>query len=162
MAPGVVLYAIKVGDEVDLQNAADYVAANGIAVVNHSGNWVNASYYDDTGPINDIINESHDVDGVFWAVASGNHAKAHWRGSWSDPDADNRLNFTASDEGMGLVGVSASLLIFLNWNQYGNSVTDLDLYVLDKNGVIVASSDAVQTGPESPTEAVIHTYNPSQ
>ena len=159
MAPGAALYCILVGDEVDLQNAADYIRDNGIQVANHSVGWVLSSYYDDSGPINGVINSSRDTDGVFWTVAAGNDAEHHWRGQWSDPDGDSLLNFTANDERMDLTSASSVVQIFLNWNQYGNSVTDLDLYVRDKRNRITVASTASQNGPQDPSEAVAFSYN---
>jgi hypothetical protein len=161
MAPGVQLYCLKIGDEVDLQNAATYLRQNGIHIANHSVAWVLASYYDDTGPINSIINASHDNDGVFWSVAAGNAAQSHWRGTWSDPDHDGRLNFSPSQNTLGLGLGDGTITVFLNWNQYGNSVTNLDLYVRDGRGEIAASSTNPQNGPQDPSEAVSFTYSSS-
>lgn len=158
MAPGARIHCIKVSDEVDLQNAADYLAANGIPIANHSVGWVNSSYYDDTGPINGIINESRDTDGVFWTVAAGNDARRHWRGGWTDADGDTWLEFAAADEGLNLTTGSTTATIFLNWNQYGNSLTDLDLYVYNNQGSVVARSEGQQIGPEDPAEALSFTY----
>ncbi len=45
MAPGAELHAIKIDDEIDLQEAADYIHANGIRVVNMSLAFANGSYY---------------------------------------------------------------------------------------------------------------------
>ena len=149
MAPGAQIYCICVGDEVDLQNAADTIKSLGIHIANHSVGWAYSSYYDDTGPINKIINDSHDSDNVFWAVAAGNDAKSHWRGGWSDIDIDNVLNFSGSDEGMEIYGSTGyQATIFLNWNQYGekdtSKITDLDIYVYDGNDTLVAYSNSAQ------------------
>ncbi len=162
MAPGAELYCILVDDEVDLQNAADYIRDNGIKVANHSVGWVNASYYDDTGPLTGIINESRDVDGVFWAISSGNDALRHWRGTWNDPDEDGLYNFSETDEGMDLSGSYSTAYIFLNWDQYGNSLTDLDLYIYDKDDVLVASGTGAQTGNQDPQEWAGFSYNTSR
>jgi hypothetical protein len=159
MAHDVDLYCIKVSDEVDLQNAADYCRDNGISVANHSVGWVIASYYDGTGPINSIINDSRAIDGVFWAVAAGNDAQRHWRGGWSDNDNDDILAFSGGDERLGLTTTSSVGYVFLNWDQYGNSVTDLDLRVVDKRGRTVAASTGTQTGLQDPAEALAFTYN---
>ena len=86
MAPGAELYCIYIDDGLDMENAMIYIRNNGIQVANHSVGWVNNSYYDDTGPVSGMINDSHDNDGVFWAVSAGNDANRHWRGTWSDPD----------------------------------------------------------------------------
>jgi hypothetical protein len=160
MAPGVTLYCMKIGDEVDLQNAADYIRDNGIKIANHSVGWVNASYYDDSGPINSIINNSHENDGVFWAISAGNDAQRHWRAQgWYDPDGDGWFNFNLNDEGMNLTSDYGTARIFLNWDQYDWSATDLDLYVVDKRGKVVASSTYAQNGPQEPSEAVGFNYN---
>ncbi len=159
MAPGIELHMIKVGDEVDLENAADYIRDNGIKIANHSVGWVISSYYDDTGNINDIINRSHDVDGVFWTVSSGNSARRHWRSGWVDDDGDGVFNFTASFETMWLTTVSSTSCVFLNWNQYGNSATDLDLFILDNNDTVVAQGIATQNGLQQPSEAICFGYD---
>ena len=161
MAPGVNLHVIMVDDELDLENAADYIATNGIRIANHSVGWVNSSYYDGTGPINAVFNTSREVDGVLWTVASGNDAESHWRGRWTSSDTNEWLDFVPGDEGLDLVTASTSVVVFLNWDQYGSSVTDLDLYVYDRRGRIAGSSTNYQTGPEDPAEAVGFTYNPN-
>ena len=111
MAPGAELYCLKVNDQVGLQNAADYLRTHGIRIANHSVGWVLASYYDDTGPVNAIINDSHDTDGVFWAVSAGNDAQRHWRGTWADTDSDNWLEFAAGDELMALSGTAGTVAV---------------------------------------------------
>ncbi|MEK7794147.1 MAG: S8 family serine peptidase [Candidatus Hydrogenedentota bacterium] len=163
MAPAAQLYCVKVGDEVDLQNAADLLVQAGIQIANHSVGWVIASYYDNTGPINAIINDSYANDGKFWAVAAGNDAKRHWRAtSWIDTDNDKWFEFSGKIELMDLTTSSSVSYVFLNWDQYGNSLTDLDLYVVDKRGKTVASSVGAQTGTQEPSEALAFTYIPAR
>ncbi len=159
MAPGIELHCIKVSNEVDLENAADYIRDQGIAIANHSVAWAIASYYDDTGPINGIVNRSRDQDGVFWTVAAGNAARRHWRGTWADADLDNWLDFVPGDDLMALTNSNSQACIFLNWNQYGNSVTDLDLYILDQSGTFVAGSNDFQNGPQDPSEGSCFSYD---
>jgi len=162
MAPGVELHCLKVSDQLDLENAAAYIRDNNIQIANHSVAWVLASYYDDNGPINAIINDSYDIDGVFWTVSSGNAARQHWRGNWLDADADDLLEFSGTDEDMGLADKSGTVTVFLNWNQYGfNNKTDLDLYVYDKNSNIVAASIIRQSRFNNPVELVNFTFQPS-
>jgi hypothetical protein len=122
---------------------------------------VNASYYDDTGPINAIINDSRDSDDVFWSVASGNFGERHWRGVWADSGSDGLLDWSGSDETNGLSG-SSDGCIFLNWDQYGNSVTDLDLYVVNRYQEIVAWSQGIQDGPQDPAEVLCFVNDPAQ
>ena len=163
MAPGAELYCLKVDDNVGLQNAADYLRDNGIDIANHSVGWVLASYYDDTGAINAIINSSRDGDGVFWTVASGNDAQRHWRGTWTDADGDGWLEFATGDAFMALSGSASTASVFLNWDQYGlNNKDDLDLYVVNSAGTTVASSTVIQGNSNDPAEAVSFTYQSGQ
>lgn len=162
MAPGVTLYCLKVGSQLDLENAADYIRDNNIKIANHSVAWVLASYYDSTGPINNIINTSNSA-GALWTVASGNQARQHWRGNWTDSDGDNNLEFAANDELLALSGSASTVSVYLNWNQYGfNNKTNLDLYVLNNAGTVVASSTTTQSRFNDPYEAVSFSYVASQ
>ena len=156
MAPGAEIYYLKVSDQVDLQNAADYIASEGIDIANHSVAWLLSSYYDGTGTVNDIINDSHDTDGVFWTISAGNAAKKHWRGIWLDADSDSVLEFSSGDEGMEMTsGTTSFISLYLNWDQYySGSKADLDLYLLDKNGTTVASSTIRQRNNTAPYEAI--------
>ena len=140
MAPGVDLYCILVEDEVDFENAADLASAEGIHVVNHSMAWFGMSYYDDSGPISGIVNDSRDLDGVFWAASAGNGAAGHWRGAWSD-GGDALLDFDGADHEMELTTDSYQISLVLNWDQYDYPDTDLDLFLYASDGSLVASSE---------------------
>ena len=158
MAPGIDLTVIMVGDEVDVENAADYIRDHDIQVLNLSLGWFGRSYYDDTGPITPIFNELHDVDGVFCAVAAGNDARGHWRGGWIDEDGDGVLEFAPGVEQITVIDPRGILMV-LNWNQYGNSETDLaaDLIATPIDGGeerVVKTSDFEQNGPQDPVEAL--------
>ncbi len=143
VAPGAHLTCIQVDDEVDVENAAAYAAANGIAVVNLSAAFVPTAYYDDTSVISQIVNASHDDDGVFWAVSAGNYAISHWRGTWGD-DGDGLLNYNGFDHEMEIVTQHSTVAVFLNWDQYADPETDLDLYVYTAGGALKDSSTTLQ------------------
>ncbi len=160
MAPGARLHLILFEDEVDFELGVDYVRDRGIRIANLSVNWFGASYYDDTGPINTLVNDSHDQDGVFWTVGAGNWAYRHWRGSAVDADGDRLLEFATGDEQLGLTPEStATACMVLNWNQYqyADAPTDLDLYVYSGTK-IVASSQARQIAGVKPVEQAC--FNP--
>ena len=164
MAPGAQLYCIRVRDEVDLQNAATYCKNNGIRIANHSVGWVNSSYYDGSGPISSIINTSATSGNVLWCIAAGNEADRHWRGTWTDADNDGFLDLgNGVEDYLTMIGSeSYPVQLFLNWNQYGHSVTDLDLYVYNSSNQVVANSVAFQSGTQLPTESVSFTYSAAQ
>ncbi|HZE96062.1 MAG TPA: Ig-like domain-containing protein [Planctomycetota bacterium] len=161
MAPGAQIFCIRVRDDVDLQNAATYCKNNGIRIANHSVGWVNASYYDGSGPISSIINTSATSGNVLWCVAAGNDADRHWRGAWTDTDSDGFLDLgNGVEDYLTMIGSeSYPVQLFLNWNQYGHSTTDLDLYVYNRSNQVVANSTAFQSGTQLPTESVSFTYS---
>jgi len=166
VAPGAQLYLLNFSDELELQNAADYLRDNGIRIANLSVNFFATSYYDDSGPINGIINESHDVDGVFWAVGGGNWAYRHWRGPWVDTDADKNLEFTPGNERLNVVSELSDVCWILNWNQYPDhytgTPTDLDLFVYSATGAVVASGQTRPGPGVPPAEQACYTRNASQ
>jgi hypothetical protein len=162
MAPGVELHLLKVGDVVDLENAAAYLRDHDIAIANHSVGWTIASYYDDGGPISAVVNGSREQDGVFWTVAAGNQARRHWRGAYADGEGNGWMDFAPGSDWMQLTSSSAQACVFLNWNQYGASLTDLDLFVYDATDEIAASSEFSQWGPQTPAESACFDYDPAR
>ena len=159
MAPGARLHVILFEDEVDFELGIDYVRDQGIRIANLSVNWFGTSYYDDTGPINALMNASHDVDGVFWTVGGGNWGYRHWRGGWLDEDADQWLSFAPNDEQLGLLPeTTAEVCMLLNWNQYaGTPATDLDLFIYSGTGSVVSSSQQRQNMTGDPVEKACFT-----
>jgi hypothetical protein len=160
MAPGVNLHLIMFEDEVDFELAVDYVHDHEIRIANLSVNWFGTSYYDDTGPINDLVNESHDTHGVFWAVGGGNWGYRHWRGGWLDENADQWLSFAPNDDQLGLIPEPApEVCMLLNWDQYtGSPATDLDLYIYRVGfSPPVISSQARQSTTGKPVEQACFT-----
>jgi subtilase family protein len=166
MAPGAQLYLILFNDEVDFQNGVDYLAAHGIRIANLSVNYFATSYYDDTGPISAIVNQSHDVDGVFWSVGGGNWAFRHWRGPWLDENGDGWVSFTPNTDRLALIAEQPSICIILNWNQYPDQFTtaptDLDLFVFSASGATVASSQNRQVLGDFPAEQACFTRDSTQ
>jgi len=143
IAPQVELHLLKINSLVDLENAIDYVCAQNIPIVSLSIAWAGLSYYDNTGPVNNLINDAHDNHGVFFAVAAGNYGESHWRGMWTDADDDSLLEFRSGDEKMALTQLSDVVHVVLNWNQYGYcsfNMANLELYVVDEYNTVVASS----------------------
>jgi len=156
MAPQTQLYLINIGDEVDLENAADYCDANGIRVINHSVGWVNTGWGAGDGAINEIANDAR-ANGILWVNAAGNAAKRHYQDDFFDPDSDNWHNFTSSDEtnNIQLAGWGY-IYAFLTWNSWPYTDQDYDLYLFDNALNLLAVSQDWQTGTQEPTEAIYY------
>src|SRR6185503_135189 len=87
------------------------------------------------------------------------------KGNWIDNESvpDRFLNFSGGSNDL-LLQESAStttVQLFLNWNQYGHSLTDLDLYVYNRFNQLVILSAGGQTVAQDPAEAVSFTYDPA-
>ncbi|HIP99745.1 TPA: DUF4384 domain-containing protein, partial [Candidatus Bipolaricaulota bacterium] len=149
IAPGASLYLIKIGNEVDLDNAISYCISQGVDIINHSLGWYNTNFYDGTGVVGDIVRRAT-AAGILWVQAAGNDARKHWEGYFSDTDADGwldtELTFTAS--------AGDNSLLYLTWDGWPQTSDDYDLYLYGPDGTLVASSTKTQGGSEEPTERV--------
>ncbi|MBD3319872.1 MAG: S8 family serine peptidase [Chitinivibrionales bacterium] len=153
VAPGAELHCLKIRDIVDLENAAEYLRQNNVPVVNMSLSWQGMSYFDDTGPYSEIVNNSYDNDGVFWVTASGNKGNSHWRGLWEDTDANAELDFDSISNRLHAIEPYETVTVYLNWDQYGmRRPTDLDLYIVDENDSLIAFSSTYQSISRTPLE----------
>ncbi len=149
IAPSAELTLIKIGDEVDLDQAVTYCLANGIDIINHSLGWYNTSNYDGAGTIADIARRAVN-GGILWVNAAGNEAQCHWRGTFADTNVDgwndSSITFYASS--------GSPIVIYLTWNEWPAASTDYDLYLYDPGSNLLASSAKYQTGTEEPTESI--------
>ena len=150
IAPAAQLYLIKIGDEVDLDQAVTYCLSNGIDIINHSLGWYNTNFYDGTGTIADIAKRAI-AGGILWVNAAGNEAESHWEGTFSDGNAD-----TWNDQSASLYASSGSqVILYMTWDNWPAASSDYDLYLYDPSNSLVASSTKNQTGTEEPTESIM-------
>ncbi|HHE48145.1 MAG TPA: hypothetical protein ENL11_04360, partial [Candidatus Acetothermia bacterium] len=149
IAPDAALYLIKVGNEVDLDNAVSYCISEGVDIINHSLGWYNTNFYDGTGTICEIARRATSA-GILWVQAAGNDAQKHWEGNFSDGDSDGWLDtelvFSAS--------AGDAIILYLTWDAWPQTSDDYDLYLYGPGGDLVASSTKTQGGTEEPTESV--------
>ncbi len=156
VAPGAKLYLIKIGDEVDLDNAVTYCIQQGIKIINHSLGWYNTNFYDGTGTIADIVRRATSA-GILWVQAAGNDALNHWEGNFTDTDGDGWL-----DTEIHLTASSGDpIVLYLTWDGWPTTADDYDLFLYGPNGSLVASSTKTQAGSEEPTEQITYTASVS-
>lgn len=164
MAPSAQLFLICIETEVDLANAAAYVKANGITIVNHSIGWYNTARGDGTGGAGTpdaIVADAH-ANGVLWINAAGNAAQQHWSGSFTDANGNGVHEFVGSDE-TNTVTINAGKTVcgFLKWDSWPTTGQDFDLYFSrNSDQMALASSTTLQAGAQTPTEALCYT-NPT-
>ncbi len=161
MAPGAQLFLICIETEVDLANAAAYVKANGITIVNHSIGWYNTARGDGTGGAGtpDAIVADARAHGVLWINSAGNGAQQHWAGSYTDANANGLHEFAGSDE-TNTVTINAGRTFcgYVKWDSWPTTDQDFDLYLRrNADQALLASSTTLQNGAQTPAEALCFT-----
>lgn len=154
MAPQAQLILMKVGDEVDLENAKEEAIRQGAKIINHSVGWFNTNFYDGTGTINNIVADARNR-GVLWVNAAGNYGRRHWQGTFRDTNNNKWHEFSGGDESLTItVNAGDPISIFLTWNDWPASGNDYDLYLFNSSGTQVAASQRIQSGTEIPAESL--------
>ncbi len=158
MAPGALLYLIKVADKLDLSDAKDYAIQNGIRIINLSGGYLNQNFYDGLcWPSNAVCtaDDAH-AHNILWVNSAGNEAQRHYEAEFSDPDGNGWHNVSGSGE---TIKISANdgdtIKVYLTWDAW-SAPDDYDLYLYDSLFNVVDSSLNPQTGSPSqePTELI--------
>lgn len=165
VAPGVTLYLVNFGTEVELESAVNYLIGQGVDVISASWSYPGSSPGDGTGLVNDLVTQFNNSGGV-WANAAGNGARNHWGGPFQNPAYGSYLNFSGGDITNDVyLSSGETLLVFLTWNEWPLSTNDYDLY-LYRSGYPnpVAWSDAPQNSstPASPQEIIAYTVPSGQ
>jgi subtilisin family serine protease len=152
MAEDCELTLILVDTSLSVENAINYVIAQGIPIVNMSLGLAEGPF-DGSHPVSQAVNRAA-AAGILWVNAAGNWAQQHWQGTWSDSNSDTYLEFSGSRDTMnvdlGVGGFSA----YLSWYETagGTTANDYDLVLTDGTGAIVARSAVTQDGDDPPKE----------
>jgi subtilisin family serine protease len=165
MAPGIQLYLLCVGTEVQLGQAKDYAKSNGISVLVMSVSWFNTSRGDGSGSASspNLTVADARASGILWVNAAGNRAQQHYGAVFSDTDGggSGSHNFAGADNGNTIfLSPGQSVCIFLRWDSWPVTSQDFDLYLFAQAGTtLVAYSEALQTGGQPPTEQFCYANN---
>jgi len=156
MAPLAEFYLVKIGDEVDLENAKDWCVLKGVQVVNHSVGWFNFNFTDGSGKICEIVDDARE-EGILWVNSAGNSAKRHYQHFFEDTDNDGWHNFATGDDTNAIhLGSAGLIVVKLTWNCWPYTDQDYDLYLLDSSNHTVAFSENPQIGTQEPTESLFY------
>lgn len=151
MAPRAQLYLARIADEMDLSQAVLDCILNDVDIIVHSVGWVNTSFGDGTGVVADITRRA-EAAGILWVNAAGNHAQRHWLGT-PRIGLDGWLEFAPGVRELELrVDAEEFIQVALTWNEWPRAASDLDLYLYNERGSLVAVSRNRQTGSVPPTE----------
>ncbi|HEX6095648.1 MAG TPA: S8 family serine peptidase [Thermoanaerobaculia bacterium] len=161
VAPDAILYLVNFSNEVELQNAVDWLIQEGVDVINTSWGYPCGGPADGTGFVNELVKRASDA-GIAWVASAGNFAQQHWMGDFHDSNGDTWHNFSSTEEGNTVYLASGDeLRVCVEWDDWTNRNQDLDLFVWNGSGSVVASSDENQSGPSThdPWERLEFTAN---
>ena len=132
VAPDAALYIANPYSPGDLRNAVDWMAQQGVRVINVSLGYPPDGPGDGTSPDSDSPLRTIDASvaqGVMWTVAGGNLGQGVWYGTFWDLDNDGWHDFGPRDEGNTFTVEEGDLVTaFMRWDDdWGGADCDLDL-----------------------------------
>lgn len=155
VAPGAELYLLNFSTVTEFSAAVDFLVEEQIDIVSFSLGYIHNGPGDGTGPINDIVSRSVDA-GLTWAVASGNWAQQHWRGTFQDLAGDSVHEFAPRQSRNGRFYQSGDLItVSLRWDdEWGAACSDYDLELFAPDGALLRASRTVQDCSGDPVESL--------
>ncbi|HEX4821981.1 MAG TPA: S8 family serine peptidase [Acidimicrobiales bacterium] len=137
VAPGAQLYLVCIEFDDDVAAAEQYLAQQGVTVVNASFSDPLGGRGDGTGPLGDAVAAGRQA-GQLWSVAAGNDADRHFSFTATDLDGDGAVEFdgngglTAGPDDRELYGFSlshnnATVSIGIKWDAWPVTNQEFDL-----------------------------------
>ena len=143
LAPESELHLVRVNSATSLENAVDWAIRSNIDLISMSMSFFNESFYDGSGPINQLMSKLNQA-GILMVTSAGNYASQHYRSEFVDEDHDQFFDF-ADSRGLPIYlreGIRNINLIWDDFNRCGSS--DLDATLWNREGELVARSTRVQ------------------
>ncbi len=162
-APDAELYLAHYdGGDVSMGNAVDWLMQQGVSIISHSAGGL-AAPMDGTGRDAELADQVA-AAGLIWINSAGNAANQHYRGDFADSNGDLIHEFAPDKTTLGFQSDPAGLTqIILNWNDWGKGgVQDLDLFLLDADGNIIASSRNTRDSDRPPVEQILFQFDDSR
>ncbi len=155
IAPEAQLYlAWYDGSDAAQGEAVDWLLSQRVVIISHSASSL-------AGPRDGTSRDAQVVDdvaarGVLWVNSAGNQGTSHYRAQFTDADGDGLHEFSPGNEMLPLYN-GGQLSAILNWDDdWSQPVQDFDLYLVDENGDLLASSEDTQDGQvgQEPVEGI--------
>jgi subtilisin family serine protease len=146
VAPGAELFLAAANSQAETMEAIKWLESQGVQVISMSKTWF-AGAMDGTSDLDRFIEQSAER-GVVWVIAAGNFAESHYLGEFSDSDGDGYHEFSEGNELLRIYP-EQSVTLALNWDDWQVGDQDYDLYLLDGDQKVIASSENRQNGPDS-------------
>ena len=172
VAPGVEIYIANPISDGDLRNAVDWMAGQGVQVINYSLGDIPDGPGDGTSPFSDSPLRTIDAavsSGITWVTAAGNSAGQVWYGAanfhyLNRSENDAQFHHWSSDDPINsfMAPEGSSIIAFMRWDDtWGAADCDLDLALWNDHPItgrpqLVGADTRIQDGgPESIPFALI-------
>jgi hypothetical protein len=154
VAPDVAFYLATPLSPLDLHNVVDWMASNGVSVINYSISNLYEGSGDGRAIYSDLWLAAIDkaaANGITWIGSSGNAGQATWMGQPSDVDNDGYMEFGDGDETNSMYLYQGQRISAqMRWQDtWGGARQDIDLVVINSNLEFVSISATLQDGSAS-------------
>lgn len=153
VAPGAAVYIATPISLLDFRQSVEWMAAQGVKVINHSLGWTWTGPGNGTSPFEWSPQSTVDYAasvGILMVASAGNHQVATWTGGYSDTNGNLWHEFLPGDEVNNVyLQAGETIMVQARWDDYwGGAITDLDLYIVDAAGNLppLAGSESPQLG----------------
>jgi subtilisin family serine protease len=160
VAPDAELYLVYYdGGDVSMGNAVEWMLQQGVHIISHSAGGL-AAPMDGTGRDAELVKLVAD-NGALWINSAGNNGTQHYRAAYADTNNDGVHEFAPDKTLLGFqADPGGNSQIVLTWNDWQpGGAQDLDLYIFDQDGNVVASSRNSREGDRSPVEQIIYQFD---
>jgi subtilisin family serine protease len=147
------------GGDVSMGNAVEWMLQQGVNIISHSAGGL-AAPMDGTGRDAELVKLAAD-NGVLWINSAGNNGAQHYRAAYTDTNNDLVHEF-APDKTLLAFQADPNITsqIVLTWNDWQPGGTqDLDLFVFDQDGNVIASSRNTREGDRPPVEQIVYQFD---
>ncbi|HZY43406.1 MAG TPA: S8 family serine peptidase [Anaerolineae bacterium] len=150
------------GGDVSMGNAVDWLVSQGVQIISHSAGGM-AAPMDGTGRDAEIVDRVTSA-GILWINSAGNSANEHYRGAFTDTDNDGVHEYAPGKTLLGFQSTGgATTQIVLDWNDWSVTGTQaLNLFLLDDQGSVLASSRNTREGGHPPVQQIIFKFDASR
>jgi subtilisin family serine protease len=177
IAPEAELFLLKIGTNLDLEEAALYAIAQGVDIISTSLGFYNLTPGDGTGEFEDLVALARS-QGILWLTAASNDRRAHWGGLYYDPDGDGVINltdtaelnpFAPNESSAYILPAGVAIRIYVRWDDWIDVDQDFDIFLYRSiypydTWTSVASGRNTQDGSagQTPTEFISYITTSSQ
>ncbi len=150
------IFAWYDGSDAAFGEAVEWLLEQGVDIVTHSVGGI-VGPRDGTGWDSRLVDEVA-AQGVVWVNSAGNAGQSHYQALFTDTDGDGWHEFSPDTELLPIFYGDYFTLALMWEDSWEAAARDYDLYLIDENGDVLASSVDGQQGDsgQEPVEFVVY------